>query len=505
MALPPGFSRNTMKNLGPATHIALTGPQTQTRDAGQPQTPNPSPPTHEHPIQPPSTHSLLGENAASPEMDSPSTITQDSPGRLYENLYIDPQSGLEYVRMEPNEKPHEEEHYFSPLPPPPRPQLGNVDSYLMNLATSNNRRRQREAEAATPAPPPVVPGTMRTVARPEAGWPQIHGSSPGYLWDGIAEDQMGQWLADRKPNVLVQAHGKNSWDAEAGQTADDIAGILKTIYNIETISVAPGNEQLDEDGESRNKNKNDPPHTFLVQDISAALADRLIATTCIATPTLQLMLYPLRFLGPQTYIGSLSGLVATNLIQISDVRRGQLCDDIRDLLYKQVHEPLMAFACRDVPENDFSDVVMDPDDEVRMILGDLEIKIINTKVTGSRQAANVNMYIPLEYEDDTLRENILNALGKVKFRTAHFGTGTYHAGWKCTGCRGTDHPTGLCPYREVPNWTLVTNIAPAATGPPATQSSQTRGTSRGLGRGGYSTRGGRGSNGSRGNSRGRGQ
>ncbi|KZP21141.1 hypothetical protein FIBSPDRAFT_953880 [Athelia psychrophila] len=162
----------------------------------------------------------------------------------------------------------------------------------------------------------------------------------------------------------------------------------------------------------------------------------------------------------------------------------------------------MAFVCRDIPEDDFSDVAMNPDDEVLLILGNLEIKVIKTKVAGARQAANVNMYLPLECLDETLRDNILAALGKVKFRTAHFGTGAYHAGWKCSGCRGTDHPSGLCPYREVPTWNHVTSPVTLTPGPTPPQNSHTGGAPRGSGRGG---RGGRGSNGSRGYSRGRGQ
>ncbi|KZP12749.1 hypothetical protein FIBSPDRAFT_961194 [Athelia psychrophila] len=360
--LPPGFSRSTTLSRGPPALTTSVNP------------PGPNPSVNEHPTHPlPAQPSLIGNTDPS-EINSPSTTTQGNPAR--QNVYIDPQSGLEYVRMDASE----EENFSTPLPSPPKPQAESIDNYLISLAASNNRRRQREAEAAVAAPPPAIPGTLRTVERPEAGWPRIHGSNPGYLWDGIAEDQMGQWLDDRKPNVLVQVHGKNSWDAEAGQTADDIAGIIKAIYNIETVSVAPGNEQLDENGESRNKNKNDPPHTFLVQDISPVLAHRLIATTCIATATLQLMFYPLRFIGPHTYIGSLSGLVATNLIQISSARQEQLCDDIRDLLYKQAHEPLMAFVCRDIPEDDFSDVAMNPDDEVLLILGNLEIKVMKKEL-----------------------------------------------------------------------------------------------------------------------------
>lgn len=157
------------------------------------------------------------------------------------------------------------------------------------------------------------------------------------------------------------------------------------------------------------------------------------------------------------------------------------------------------------PEHNFSDIAMDPNDEVKMILGNLDIKIINTKVVGARQAANINMYLPLECVDKMLRENILGALEKVKFRTVYFGTGTYHTRWKCSGCRGTDHPLGLCPYHEVPGWTLVTNTGTPAAGLAIPQSSHTRGAPRGLGRGGQVTRGGRGSNSSRGYLRGRGQ
>lgn len=138
------------------------------------------------------------------------------------------------------------------------------------------------------SPLPVIPSTMCTVRRPESGWPQIHKSGPGYLWDRIAANQKEQWLTDHWPNMLVQVRGKNSWDAKVGKTADNIASIIKTIYNIEMISVAPGNEQLDNNSKSNNNKKNDLSYSFLIQDISAMLTERLIAT-----PTLQLMLYPL--------------------------------------------------------------------------------------------------------------------------------------------------------------------------------------------------------------------
>lgn len=463
----------------------------------------PPPPRGPPPVRPPPPYTPPVD-PHSPDFGSPATITQGSP--VGPNHYIDPDSGLEY--QDNDEEMRTDEHSAHLFSQPAAP-VSVEDNYLVNLAAENNRRRQREAAATAPPPPPVVdePGTVRMVERPDAGWPQIHGTGPGYLWDNLAPEQMRNWLADRKPNVLVQVHGQNSWDANAGQMADDIAGIIKEIYSIESISVAPGNEILMENGDSGNKNKHDPPHTYLVQDISQALAERLINTTCIATPTLQLMFYPMRFIGPNTYIGSISGFVATNLVHITEARKSQLCDDIRLVLYKQAQKELMDYICRNIPDSDYSDVAMNPDGEVRKLLGNLGIKIVNTMQTGKRKAATVNMYLELDQHDPKYRDAILEALERISFRTDHFGAGIYHAGWKCTGCRGTDHPSGLCPYKLIPTWNEVTGRPPTTltnttTPPNMTNTQHARGAARGR-RPAGAARGGRGANGYRGSNRGR--
>ncbi|KAJ3480916.1 hypothetical protein NLI96_g8029 [Meripilus lineatus] len=59
---------------------------------------------------------------------------------------------------------------------------------------------------------------------------------------------------------------------------------------------------------------------------------------------------------------------------------------------------------------------------------------------------------------------------KAKLRSLDFsdpfiGTGALIGPWKCLGCFGVDHPTGLCPFPKVPGW-QGPPIPPRNTAPP---------------------------------------
>lgn len=99
---------------------------------------------------------------------------------------------------------------------------------------------------------------------------------------------------------------------------------------------------------------------------------------------------------------------------------------------------------------------MDIEGEIEDILSNLSVDILETKLLGGKISATVNMYLDLEAPDPSFRQTILDAMHAIIFKTDHFGTGKYLAGWTCHHCRGIDHPHGMCPYGLLQGWTDVT-------------------------------------------------
>ncbi|KAF7976051.1 hypothetical protein HWV62_7964 [Athelia sp. TMB] len=358
------------------------------------------------------------------------------------------ESGLEYQSNTP------------PAPPTPPPatfearRRKQVDSYILEMAKSGNKRRNA---VETPPPAETTPEVGAMVKEPETGWPAVHAAAVGHIYAGVECAQLETILNDPGAAVAVQVFDENSWDNGAGAVAERIADAIKAIWKVEALADAPANEDLGPDRKWKNTHRNDLPHTFFVQDISARLTDKLVKQKCVANEDIKMIIYPLRHLGPSEYLGSIQGLIPTNLIRISQERRRILCDDLQAILKAQAFPPLCDFVMRKHKTQDAIDnMVVDSTELVIHLLCDLHVKILETKMQGGKITATVNMYLPLSAKDPCYRQAVIDTLPSVHFRTAHFGTGTYTHGWQCHHCRAIDHPYGMCPYLAIPGWAETT-------------------------------------------------
>lgn len=303
--------------------------------------------------------------------------------------------------------------------------------------------------------------------------------------------------------------GGNSWDGEkSGDLADTMAGEICGYFKATSVAVSPANEDRPTTG------PNNPPYSFFITDISDEVYDALIERMCIASKKIQFIICPLRYPGPCSYMGSVMGLV--NVQDLSDKRKGQLLDDLRELLYNTpgVYDTILNIALDHTPPVNLTDfnVNINPEEDVDYfihdLLSELRIKVIMTNAKNGVLKPAVNLYLDIPGDDNHARFTVKNAFASVTFNTSRFGKGYYQSSWRCHMCRAVDHPTGLCPFKDVLAWKEITEsekTPPTDTAAPTTaytSSSAPRGGTGGQGHRGGPPRGTQGNSRERGHGRG---
>lgn len=387
----------------------------------------------------------------------------------------------------------EEDNSFERFEPEQKEEEDDNEIMMSLINEANIAQDQATAAAAT------EPTKHTTVPTPERGFPPIHGSSPTHVYGNVYPPQLQTFLKKKGSNLIVFAFHENAWDAtRSNHIAEEIASSIQLLYNDTNVSVAPAKRRV------MLERRNDPPYAYFVQDIADEVAEDLLQKGCVASSKIIFSVYPPHWLGPDSvYLGSITGLVATSLVNISEHKKSQLTFDLAEIIYahKESYDSLMNYILAIAPtpadKND-QDMEYDPDREIHQCLGDdFSIKIIETKSPGGKPAATVSMYLIARSRSDTHRVAIRNALKSAAFETSRFGTGKYLSGFKCHACRAIDHPTGMCPFKDTPLWSEITNPPPTtpannADATPTQQQSQlqggngyrgTRGGIRGGGRG----------------------
>ncbi|KZP25914.1 hypothetical protein FIBSPDRAFT_949723 [Athelia psychrophila] len=393
--------------------------------------------------------------------------------------------------------------------------LGRIKKYKVTLTDTEllDRVQEGNTQNSKDLDDPFSPDSL--VPTPLGGWPAVHTRVPTIVLDNVKKTQSRIYLDEPSQVAVALPMYYNSWDGdESGKVADKIINAIQGYFKVATVTVAPANEQLP------TKGPNDPPYTYFISDIPNHVYDALIAQECVASNKIQFIVRPLRYQGPCAFMGSVMGLV--NIQNMSTKREGQLLDDFRELLYSTPNtytallDIALDFYNRDAsptPSNcDNADVEMNPEDDmdyfVHDLLGDLRISILlSSEKTGIPKPA-VNMYLEIPGNNDQTREAVKQAFANVAYDTSRFGKGFYQAGWRCRMCRAIDHPTGLCPFTNVPGWTDIVPERPSdKTAQAATSNTPQRGSMRGRGHGqqrGGPQRGRRGETQPRGRARGRG-
>lgn len=284
-----------------------------------------------------------------------------------------------------------------------------------------------------------------------------------HAYENIDVLQLKSWM--KKPGNIMFAMPFKDTSHNIGtnrKTADAIGNALKEIFNLPSISVTPALPQR------APTSINAAPYTYLISDIPSWVGRSLDERQCVASIDIQFLVFPKRWLGPSyQYIGTLQNLVSTNLANITNRGKEMFTSDLARIFI--AHPKLNAAfreLIRDRQEDHQEDQDMDFDYDLaiqELLAKQLSIRVLDTEETGKVPSASVNMYLNTGLNSDACRVNIVSILKTMTaFGMYDYGTGTYLAGWKCPSCRGIDHPTGMCPFYDVPLWKEITKTTPTS-------------------------------------------
>lgn len=295
------------------------------------------------------------------------------------------------------------------------------------------------------------------VPRPEEGFPTIHRANPTGNLDNVSGQTYEEWIVEDQNPVIAIAHFHNLWmKGKSTVVASLVKGAVKSYLNTDSVFIAHANPATSVSDEGA------APHAFAILNMSPPLAAALIYQGCLANDDIAVNFYSTEYRSPTTYLGYIEGL--------SNLEEPFALDKLKVFLRATfIHSPELNDAILDHirdTRSDDDDVLMEADQRFAMengrlngIISNLVLKVVPIKLKDGKHAPAVNMYIPTIGQVGTKRwERILGAVKSLNFTTSLFGSGIYGRGFRCIGCRGMDHPAGMCPFRDLEGWHEICGI-----------------------------------------------
>ncbi|KAJ7431753.1 hypothetical protein B0H11DRAFT_841536 [Mycena galericulata] len=344
------------------------------------------------------------------------------------------------------------------------------------------------------APPPrTLPSIVRTyngvttldngqqyTHPPVGGFPNAHLTES--VWRNTTDFSRLENKAEPGPKAWARPYrGSALQDLQA--TCATLTAVIRKLTghpNIKAIAPVP-KAKLDE--------RYPPPYHYLIVDGDALAIDRLVRMGTWATPDATFLTenfdVPL-----SSYLVTLEGFT------------GPDCTETNDAIASAISAKLLSLQ----PIVDF---LVQNSETAASYTGNIAHDVINSiSVYSLRMAKSKTEFYYVwnvyAHPPQMTRENWMIFNGMVRshnFEVRRLGLGTPRVGenqFKCTGCKSSDHPTGLCPLPAIPGWfgPALSSIADDdktlstsdnnhhLSGPPAA-----RGNGRSRGRGDSRTRG----------------
>ena len=333
--------------------------------------------------------------------------------------------------------------------PAPSPASGNPPRDDVNMANAFLERLQANAQAQRQSPSVQVPDVptvaMKYTLQPAGGFPPVFGHNSTYAFNNIDIQQITDWMSLPGPRVFVQplAHGYYP-----PAIIQEIVGILKT--TIMDIFGCVNPKITAPMASSTPTYADQPPYTYLVHNIPPGVVTDLVKQRCWATEQIGFLVYTAETIMP-TYLGAVEGFNATD-----DEDETMICELIAQTLCQGDAGTVIA----EIAKNNLALAELEEMARVRKIVETLRVRTVKIKAQGGSLRSVINMYINCPFDKDEDWNRLVTAVASTEFKHSLLGKGTVHRGWLCTLCHGADHPTGLCPFHQVPGWIKATPIAP---------------------------------------------
>ncbi|KIM71722.1 hypothetical protein PILCRDRAFT_750177 [Piloderma croceum F 1598] len=347
-------------------------------------------------------------------------------------------------------------------------------------------KKATKAELITnPGPLTTSPPTAATYTpTPEDGFLPIHPRTSTHVFENIAENQQLDWLNLTSTRLFIQPLMHGYYPADIAQEiASRLKEAIENMLDIPNVKVAPPIADVTPPAADC------APFTYLVHNISTNTYNRLLEQHIWISPKIGFVVYSSKTTMP-SYLGALKGINITDNQDVTMFR-----DFVLDIFWRGEVAQLLA----EMSERDSIFPEMDAESRVANILKTFTVRPIEVKTKGSGTVTWINLYLDFPTESDDDWSLLVDAVLKTKLEHSLLGAGIYDRGWTCHVCHGADHPTGLCPFPNVPGWFQPIPITPVVEYRAKLNSNNARG-------GGHRGRGGARGNNARGNkgSRGRG-
>lgn len=324
-------------------------------------------------------------------------------------------------------------------PPPAQPaRPGNVNDdepmYDRLLRTGQATKEQLDAAFGD------IPPEYKAVDPPTTDYEKVQGIYPHQLVANFERKTAGQWRNyPRTYAFILPAYNKASDDREEQQAA------LKQVImrNLRAPLTTIANPAF-------TRSKKSPHYPFIVTGISEEDTHRLTERGLWITRAITFFAF-----APDaqvlSYIMTLTGL---------DLPSNDFgCRVVKNLLRKHLREDQIfvefIFNHKDAYPHDLSG-----DQVLTIMLDNIDVKAEGLAKRGSQIVKpTFKIYFKLSTYNHTIAEDITHHLRSQLYAT-EWGTATAHHTFLCTICHGQDHPNGLCPFTNLPNWPKLLTTAP---------------------------------------------
>lgn len=307
----------------------------------------------------------------------------------------------------------------------------------------------------TPAPLPPNPSTYASAAAtpptgnhgfsfpigfevtptPASGFPvpQIGAS----IWKNLNNTVKSSWFVKQGPKVWVRV-----WKARYEENHQpNVVKIQSLIGRIAGPGAAATLRVSAPVAAERLREKLPPPWHFLISNIPQGLADFLGQQVVVSTPEVTCFFLP--FEPPlQTYLCTLENFalpfsaesndIVAKLVQTTLIENHEITSFIEEHL---IH-PTPGAAERAIKS--------------------IYVRSLNISLSADKKKTIWNVYCQSP-PDLSLSDffSLANKVRSTEFISGDYGRGTARTGEKqfiCFGCKSLDHPTGLCPFTDLPGW-----------------------------------------------------
>src|SRR5436190_7028808 len=272
---------------------------------------------------------------------------------------------------------------------------------------------------------PQIPETPSKEPLPE--WhPQIHGWDEDIVSNNLDPSQRALWQDVTPPKLFVYP-----WEAGYRPNAANTVALIKSVIaNLLSIPKPAVGAPL---AAITQNQRYAPPWLFLVTGITEKVAIELVTKQCWSTPAITFFAIPYAPL-TSTFLCTIENLTFLDTEQ----------DQVTKLVRATIQQNSRA--------RDHIAFSSSPD-ALSAVLDSIDVQPLKMAIAGGGTKLVWNVYGQPPSPIPSRNREWKRIIGTLTFITALNGAGApRQIGFACSGCKSTDHPSGLCLFPKTKGW-----------------------------------------------------